>query len=142
MRESYGKAFSGSAIEKLWILFEIMMYRELRTEELYLLLSRLSFLSKECLVGVLEQDSELELHLTLLYGFASSSWILMASISFLVSSSCSEASLCSFLVLKMSPSMVIGIEAEPGPSVCARLVWCLCPVFLLCFPEGPGLEQS
>ena len=118
------------------------MHKELRAEELYLLLSRLSFLSEECLLGVLERDSELEPRLTLLYGFASSSWILMASISFLVSSSCSEASLGSFLVPKISPSMVIGIEAEPGPSVCARLVWSLCPVSLLCFPEGPGLEQS
>ena len=118
------------------------MHKELRAEELYLLLSRLSFLSEECLLGVLERGSVLEPCLDLLYGFARSSWMLIASISFLAISSWSEASLGSFLVLKMSPSMVIGIEAEPGPSVCARLVWSLCPASLLCFPEGPGLEQS
>ena len=68
--------------------------------------------------------------------------MLIASISFLAISSWSGASLGSLLVLNMSPSMVIGIEAEPGPSMGVRLVWSLWPASLLCTPDGPGLGQS
>ena len=66
MRESLWQSFSGSAIEKLYGFTGVKMHEELRVEEHYLRVFRLSFLSEECPLGVLERGSVLEPRLALL----------------------------------------------------------------------------
>ena len=58
MREFLWQSFSGSAIEKLYGFTGVKMHEELRAEEHYLQVFRLSFLSEECPLGVLERGSD------------------------------------------------------------------------------------
>ena len=89
----------------------------------YLCLSCLSLCSKDPLLDDWEGKFVLEPDLTLLYGFASKSWMLLIAFCSLVSFFCSLISFGSSLAVVASASMVIGIEADPRPSVCVCFLW-------------------